>query len=89
MLRMVYREFPGGPVVRTAHFHCRAPHSIPGRGTKISQDEWPTKKRKKKVIFQYNVSVFRHLIALRIKGGRHKESKLWRDIINKPIYHIY
>ena len=33
-------EFPGGPVVRTRHFHCWRPgfkRSIPGRGTKIPQ----------------------------------------------------
>ena len=31
------KEFPGGPVVRTPHFHCRGPGSIPGQGTKILQ----------------------------------------------------
>ena len=30
-------ELPGGPVVRTQHFHCRGPGSIPGRRTKILQ----------------------------------------------------
>ena len=30
-------EFPGGPVVRTQHFHCRGLGSIPGRGTNIPQ----------------------------------------------------
>ena len=29
--------FPGGPVVRTQHFHCQGPGSIPGWGTKIRQ----------------------------------------------------
>ena len=33
------REFPGGPVVRTWHSHCRDPGSIPGRGTKIPRGE--------------------------------------------------
>ena len=28
-------ELPGGPVVRTWHFHCRGLGSVPGRGTKI------------------------------------------------------
>ena len=28
-------EFPGGPVVRTPHFHCRGAGSIPGQETKI------------------------------------------------------
>ena len=31
------REFPGGPVVRTQHFHCCDTGSIPGQGTKIPQ----------------------------------------------------
>ena len=30
-------EFPGGPVVRTRHFHCRGLGSIPGQGTEIPQ----------------------------------------------------
>ena len=30
------REFPGGPVVGTWHFHCCGPGSIPGLGTKIT-----------------------------------------------------
>ena len=28
------QEFPGGPVVRTRHFHCQGPDSILGQGTK-------------------------------------------------------
>ena len=30
-------EFPGGPVVRTCHFHCQGPGFNPSRGTKIPQ----------------------------------------------------
>ena len=33
----VFQEFPGSPVVRTQHFHCRGPVSIPGQGSKIPQ----------------------------------------------------
>ena len=29
------REFPGGLVVKTWHFHCQGSGSIPGQGTKI------------------------------------------------------
>ena len=37
------REFPGGPVVRTLHFHCRGPRfKIPGRDTKIPQVPHPS-----------------------------------------------
>ena len=32
-----FREFPGGPVVRTWCFHCQGLGSIPGWGTKIPQ----------------------------------------------------
>ena len=31
-----FREFPGSPVVRTQHFHCHGPGSIPGQETQIS-----------------------------------------------------
>ena len=34
-------------MVRTWRFHCQVPGSIPGRGTKIPQDEWHGKKKKK------------------------------------------
>ena len=37
-------EFPGGPVVRTPHFHCM--DSMPGQGTNIPQ----AAKKKKKLL---------------------------------------
>ena len=39
-------EFPGGPVIRTWHFHCWGPGSVPGQGTNIPATcaAWPTKK---------------------------------------------
>ena len=43
------REFPGSPVVRTLHFHCEGPGSIPGRGTKILQSHMAQPKKKKRV----------------------------------------
>ena len=33
-MRTTLWEFLGGPVVRTWHFHCQGPSSIPGQGTK-------------------------------------------------------
>ena len=30
-------DFPGGPVVKTLHFHAGGAGSIPGRGAKIPQ----------------------------------------------------
>ena len=34
-ITVIMREFPGGLVVRTQHFHCRGLSSIPSWGTKI------------------------------------------------------
>ena len=42
-----FREFPGGPVVRTLHFHCCGPGLIPGWGTKIPQATQHGQKKKK------------------------------------------
>ena len=44
-------EFPGGPVIRTQHFHCRGPGLIPGWGTKIPQAvrRGQIKKKKKEM----------------------------------------
>ena len=42
-----YREFPGGPVVRTRHIHCRGLGSIPGHRAKIPQAVWYDPKKKK------------------------------------------
>ena len=40
--KKVAREFSGGPVVRTQHFHCYGPSSMLGHGTKIP---WCGKKK--------------------------------------------
>ena len=40
--------FPGGPVVKALHFHCRGLGSIPGLGTKILQSKKKKKTIKKK-----------------------------------------
>lgn len=29
-----YKEFPGGPVIRTQHVHCHSQGSVPGWGAK-------------------------------------------------------
>ena len=39
-------EFPGRPLVRTPHFHCRGHRLIPGWGTKIPHADQPKKERK-------------------------------------------
>ena len=43
-----FREFPGGPVVKTWCFHCQGLGSIPGQGTKTLQAmQYGHKKREK------------------------------------------
>ena len=42
-------EFPGGLVVRTRHFPCCGPASIPAWGTKIPQAVWHGQKNKIKL----------------------------------------
>jgi hypothetical protein len=39
------RDFPGGPVVKTSHCHCRNIGSIPCGGTKISHPAQPKRKK--------------------------------------------
>ena len=41
-------DFPGGPVVKTPHFHSRGTGSVPGRGTKILHAAWPKKKNRER-----------------------------------------
>ena len=45
LYRVEYRDFPGSPVVKTLHFHCRGMDLIPDQGTKIPHDTWPRKKK--------------------------------------------
>ena len=33
-------DLPGGPVLKTRHFHCRGQGSIPGQGTNILHAVW-------------------------------------------------
>ena len=47
-------EFPGGPVVRTLHFHCRGPGFNPGWGTKIPQAVRHGQKKQKQKQKQKN-----------------------------------
>ena len=51
LLKIVIREFPCGPVVRTRYFHCHDLGSIPGQGTKILQAIQQGQKKKKKKTF--------------------------------------
>ena len=44
-------DFPGDPVVKTPHFHCKEHRLIPGWGTKILYVLWPKKRKQKKNLF--------------------------------------
>ena len=37
LLKIIFQGIPWGPVVRTQHFHCSDPDSIPGQRTKVRQ----------------------------------------------------
>ena len=39
-------NFPGGPEVKTLHFHCREDRTDPRWDTKMLQAAWPKKKEK-------------------------------------------
>ena len=43
------REFPGGPVDRTWHFHCCGLGSIPGQELRYLKVHSMAKKKKKKI----------------------------------------
>ena len=57
-------EFPGSPVVRTQHFHCRGPGSILGQGIKILQAThgMAKKERKKENVMQFLYFNMSHFI---------------------------
>lgn len=64
------QELPGGPVVKTEHFHCHGQGSIPGRGTNILKAVRCGQKRKIS-----NLSLFclcRPPPALPGEGYRHR-----------------
>ena len=60
-----YKEFSGGPLIRSLHFHCHGLGLIPGQGSKIPQ---PKKKKKERKEFIKEVApiyfFFNHGLAL-------------------------
>ena len=42
------RDFPGGPVVRTQHYHCQGPCSIPGQELRSFKPHGTAEKKEKK-----------------------------------------
>ena len=53
-------EFPGDPVVRIWHFHCRGPGSIPSQGTKIPKAAQNIQKKDKNPIKKWVKNLNRH-----------------------------
>lgn len=47
---MVQSGFSDGPVVKTQHFQCKGHGFIPGRGTRILNAAWCSRKKKKKKV---------------------------------------
>lgn len=45
-----YREFPGGPIVRTPYSHFQGLDSIPGQETKIPKPHGTAKEKKYNII---------------------------------------
>ena len=52
-----FRESPGGPVVRTLHFHCRGPGFHPCQGIKIPQAARCGQQNKTKQKFPFEFTV--------------------------------
>ena len=52
------KDFPGGPMVKTPHFHspftARDTGSIPGQGTRIMPAMWYTHTQKSMLFFLQN-----------------------------------
>ena len=67
-------EFPGSPVARTWHFHCRGPGSIPDWGAKIPQEAQQKKKKKKlfKFVLEESEAIEQHLSRW-FEGSQHSE----------------
>ena len=48
-----YRDFPGGPVVKTPHSQCREPRFDPRSGNQILQAATKTRRSKNNYLFIY------------------------------------
>ena len=80
--------FSGSPVIRTQHFHCWGPGSIPSRGTKISHAAQHSQKRKKKKLLSRILLLFP---SLRLPSDSlPPRAHIWQYIVgedlNSPIH---
>ena len=81
---MHYLKFPDGPVVRTWHFHCQGPGSIPGQGTKIPQTTWYSPLSSQKIGLMMEVA--QHQIYW--SSGKKGPSIVWWLVISSAVYHL-
>ena len=51
-------ESPGGPMIRTPHFHCCGPCLIPSLRTNILQTVWHNQKKKNRKKKKYYKRIF-------------------------------
>ena len=62
-------EFPGGPVVRTLHFHCRGHGLDPSSGIKTPHASRCGKKKKKPMIWKMAVGVCQFVLGYFLDSG--------------------
>ena len=55
IIKECVHKFPGGPVVRTWHFHFQDPSWIPDWETKILQDTQPKRKKERLFLFAFGI----------------------------------
>ena len=61
MVKMViFKDFPGSPVVKTPHSQCSGIGSIPGWGSKMPQEQPKLKKKKGTINLNYSQSDCTH-----------------------------
>ena len=46
-IKIIFRDIPGGPVVKTSPSNAGGAGSIPGRGAKIPHTSWPKETKHK------------------------------------------
>ena len=72
------REFLGGPGIRTQHFCCQGPGSIPGQETNIPQTSWHGQNMKKKI---FNFKKLKKIYVTEIVKKKKKKRKSVREDI--------
>ena len=64
------REFPGGTAVRTEHFQCQGPGSIPGQGTKTPRAAKHSQKQNRAYGQKDSIFFFRRIYRVPKKPFR-------------------